>query len=1651
MSLLSRHLDLNEVHGILICALHGTVILPSRVKKHFDKHHSQDVAPKDRVQLQAEVDELCKTTQLKLAYADFQFSKPDGSPLDEIAFLELHACIICKSCGHICTKKSAHKTMREHIRKAHDLPKAEHSNTLEDITNLVRSGFSQRYFTGTSGEASGLNANRFFEVIPSQMTGTPAPSTPADEQTRPLPTAHQPQDTPEEDTAHTSGNASLGPLERLQAQLESATYWAQKERKDRINTVPQGDAIQTNPWLAYTRFLEVLPATWDEGLQYMQTPTALQDPALYHLYSTVKSMVRTWQNSTAKTSRYARIRVMQEDVHDIPLHPLETYQALSLQHALPLQKIFVFFYRVYVQKLEAPTQLQLSLPQQDAWNQVVHYLDQDTYPLEVNVFHDRTHLEPLEQLCHTFFLSLIEQTSIEDDFELALVVAIAFMTISPQAKRFREGYNFATDITALKKMIRLASIQKFREQFASDLKASQATSMDSAVSHEEAMLLFQEQPQAHKDQKLPLQDLQEAAHRSLADMFKTWVCNYLTTEYPTPMNWLINTARYLSRFRYGENLDAFVYWSGDTVTVRGTRTTLSKFTSMVHNEYERASALLCKLAFVAQRSTLPDIPWDNLIEDPNTKALGFSVFSPDNPLLAKQSKFVSEQLLSACKQGLPVLLQDLQSSRQVLEYCEKVQEFLQCLAGLFHYSSGQPARGTELLSIHHENPGNGMLRNIFLYQGLVAVVPQYHKGYNRDKSLKVVYRFLPRSIGSLFVWYLWLVRPFYTLIQHNAHPSVQESHLARATSSLLWSEASGTQHTSSKWLRQSIEQATERWMGQKINLSTMRHLLIAMGRRISGADRMLGELSKEEVDEMVDAAEDEERELQAGHTALTARTIYALDIQHMFTRRFDRAHGQYRVSKEWHAALGFQPATKPDESLDLPKPKPKIKDMADRIQCNYKRLLRENFGKQAVFRPLQEKVIRAIMSGETVVAFIAGTGSGKSLTFLLPACFPGYGQTIVIVPLAALRHDIAEQCKQHSIRVSVWADGHCDQSASIILATPECIAQPSFVEMAQRLSSTGSLERIVVDEFHYVLLPDHTYRPHLLDLRKVTQFGVRLTLLSATIPAQQQVDAFRLLGVPTDTIPFRVSTSRPNLAWQVQTINLSSKENIPDMAEYVRAQHQQHGKVLVYCDTTTLVEALSSQIQCGKFHGKMPLGERQASQDAFSTAPDGILVATTAFLVGVHVPNIRAVLWFGLPDHLISFVQGGGRGGRDGQPCVVRMILSAQLPSLHYHKADATAKAMVDAFVQQDVPRPSCRRRVLGEYFDNDTTRQMCRVDEQACDVCEKRMPRKPNSMDGSIASSSMEKPSQTSQNLFQSELLSTPAQAAQRYTTSSPIDLTISPPRSTYRVPSVRRGTADNGSPEPRSLTQRPRESGPRAPSRPPPKSIQTPTKRVYEEIASPQDPEGSASQTFRAARQARELDFNANALTEVQAKRTQLFHKELLETQRYWITHCVVCFVDGKSHNHALAECSISLSSLAVQYRRRMNNFWGKGMCWKCMMPTNSCPRWSNNSSNGECVNRRAIMDAWICLWERWPKAQTGWLERIWKVNPNFVPTNDSDFRSYFQEMVHYGDDYKVNRLCLDVNWITQTYFLHSDRWREIIPEKKDPLVEPKEDMEE
>ena len=188
------------------------------------------------------------------------------------------------------------------------------------------------------------------------------------------------------------------------------------------------------------------------------------------------------------------------------------------------------------------------------------------------------------------------------------------------------------------------------------------------MSLDEASILLEEAQEAKA------QATTEDSNRAVADRFKTWVHNYLTTEYPTIMNWIISNARFISKFRYGESLDAFVRWNGDTVTVRTVRTTLSQFSNMVWNEYENTSALLCQIAFIHQRRDLPSIPWDSLEDDPRNSVPGYSVFNPASQPLAFADGFVPRQLVSAIpqKEFKQVAISNLEDSRQVQRYCEKV-------------------------------------------------------------------------------------------------------------------------------------------------------------------------------------------------------------------------------------------------------------------------------------------------------------------------------------------------------------------------------------------------------------------------------------------------------------------------------------------------------------------------------------------------------------------------------------------------------------------------------------------------------------------------------------------------------------------------------------------------------------------------------------------------------------------------------------------------------------------------------------------------------------------------------------------------------------------------------------------------------------------
>ncbi len=92
------------------------------------------------------------------------------------------------------------------------------------------------------------------------------------------------------------------------------------------------------------------------------------------------------------------------------------------------------------------------------------------------------------------------------------------------------------------------------------------------------------------------------------------------------------------------------------------------------------------------------------------------------------------------------------------QWCvERFREVMWCL---IHMTSGQPARASESLEIRFHNTHNGGVYNIFISHRQVRFVTAYHKNFQQTNKAKIIHRFLPREVGELLVWYLWLVLLF---------------------------------------------------------------------------------------------------------------------------------------------------------------------------------------------------------------------------------------------------------------------------------------------------------------------------------------------------------------------------------------------------------------------------------------------------------------------------------------------------------------------------------------------------------------------------------------------------------------------------------------------------------------------------------------------------------------------------------------------------------------------------------------------------------------------------------------------------------------------------------------------------------------------------
>jgi RecQ family ATP-dependent DNA helicase len=869
--------------------------------------------------------------------------------------------------------------------------------------------------------------------------------------------------------------------------------------------------------------------------------------------------------------------------------------------------------------------------------------------------------------------------------------------------------------------------------------------------------------------------------RSKVRRFMTLVSDRDTAQ-PSPMDWIFDTRTYGMHIQFTTPASGSIDWQGDRIVYRAIRFSMGQLSDMLHVLVGEARALLTQLAMVEVDDTqaLPKIEWAGIEDDHSEERIGYSFLQDArNAWVIKGKDWVLRRIIESRQKREEWMSSGTDGTspynvRAVRAYGQMVEKFRELLWMLMHMVAGQPARTTEMMWIRLVNTVNGGLRNIFAHNRMMCFATSYHKGYRNTGQAKVIHRYLPREIGELLVWYMWLILGFWQEVQgiikdadrrspflwadeivsraedvgkegHEQGGEVQEVEGREEQdqgNEVSMAETDGYNEwiQERKWtsdrLRRILQSHSERLMGHKLNISAWRHIAIAIANRYLnkafGESGQYGEGGDEDEDE--DGIDDNVWDLQAGHGTHVAGMVYAREIQQGVFSTATRRDRFRVISRQWHRFLGFG-------ADDCHGVKPGAKRVRDAFEGareearfrRFKRLrqvdihgrLKQMMGEEVDFRGTQEAVIRAIICGESPIVQITGTGGGKSLSFMLPAFCSPDGVTIVIVPLVSLRGDLYNRCMKSGIEAHVWQSRQGNWAASIVFVTPESAVTKGFREFVNRLQARQELDRVVVDECHVVPDGNHGFRPQMQELgRLLRELGVQLVFLTATLAPRNEAEFFTVLGLTAGRVRmFRSRTTRKNIEYKVTVIKTDrkkqEKEEDEQVCRVVTRWMDGNGsdKVIVYGGSIERVERLGEMLSCETYHSKVDTTKGKEKRLKEWIGGGRLIVATSALGLGVDVPNVRLVVHAGMPRRLRDYVQESGRAGRDG--CRSEAVVVCGEIKVRSEAEDEDKKGQGwEEEVKEYVEGKSCRRVVLDSVMDGWTQRSGCEEGEEACDIC---------------------------------------------------------------------------------------------------------------------------------------------------------------------------------------------------------------------------------------------------------------------------------------------------------------------------------------------
>lgn len=320
--------------------------------------------------------------------------------------------------------------------------------------------------------------------------------------------------------------------------------------------------------------------------------------------------------------------------------------------------------------------------------------------------------------------------------------------------------------------------------------------------------------------------------------------------------------------------------------------------------------------------------------------------------------------------------------------------------------------------------------------------------------------------------------------------------------------------------------------------------------------------------------------------------------------------------------------------------------------------------------PLQENAVKAAVDGRSLLA-IFPTGGGKSLTFQLPALMEGHsvhGLTVVISPLQSLMKDQVDNLADRGITSAVTINGLLDPishslaiqrvkegDASLLYIAPEMLRSNTICNILL----TRHVVRFVIDEAHCFSSWGQDFRVDYLYIGKFISEYQKKKRIQGSIPvscftatAKQKViqdicDYFKQT-LNLELQLYASTASRTNLRYSV--IHTDSDED-----KYMKLRAliaESSSPTIVYVSRTKRTWQLSEKLtrdgfKALPFNGRMDVDDKIANQDAFMNDNVRIIVATSAFGMGVDKRDVGLVVHYDISDSLENYVQEAGRAGRD--------------------------------------------------------------------------------------------------------------------------------------------------------------------------------------------------------------------------------------------------------------------------------------------------------------------------------------------------------------------------------------------------------------------